>query len=148
MDAKRFITLRTHQGLQGFYITQGRLMSPVGSDYKYWQHRRCMDVACDTTYKAQLPFLNMSVRVNANGTIDERDARTFESQVKTALAGNLLDPNSAEGTPGHVSALDYKIDRANNVLSTENLKSTVAIRPRGYAKTLSTELGFSASVGG
>lgn len=148
MDAKRFITLRTFQGVPGYFITNGRLMSPLGSDYKYWQHRRCMDVACDVTYKAQVPIINKSVRVNADGTIDDRDARTSEARVKSQLSGALLDPNNAEGTAGHVSAVDYKIDRATNVLGTETIKTNVAIRPLGYAKILNTELGFSASAGG
>lgn len=148
MDAKRFVTLRTFQGVPGFFITNGRMMSGPGSDYKYWQHRRCMDVACDTTYKAQIPIINKAVRVNPDGTINDRDARQSEARVQSALKGNLLDPNNAEGTPGHVSGADYAIDRTNNVLSTETIKTNVAIRPLGYAKQINTELGFSASAGG
>lgn len=148
MDQKLFSTLRTHQGVAGFFPTNVRLMSPPGSDYEFWQHGRVMDVATYTTYIALLPMLNASVRTVNGGSIDPRDAAAWEAKVKDALRTVLLDPDNAQGTPGHVSAVDAKIDRTNNVLASKTVKVTVAIRPLGYAKTITAELSFSANVGG
>jgi hypothetical protein len=102
-----------------------------------------MNQACDTTYKTQMPFVNAGVRTNANGSIDVRDAARYEKTVQSALRNRLLAPSNAEGQPGHVSALDYKINRTNDVQATFEIKSTVAIRPLGYGKTISTDIGFS-----
>jgi hypothetical protein len=146
LDQHKISTLRTWQGVPGFFITNARLKSPAGSDFVYWQHGRCMDVACDTTVKAQFPFISGSVRTNANGTIDARDAVKREETVKNALRARLISPNNAEGTPGHVSDFGYKIDRSNDVLRTFEMRSKVAIRPLGYTKRLVTEIGFAANV--
>lgn len=147
MDQANFSTLRTHQGVSGFFVTNVRLMSAPGSDYQFWQHGRVMDVATVTTYQALLPFLSSSVRTIAGGKIDPRDAVVWESKVKDALRSVLLDPDNAQGTPGHVSALDCSVDKTTNVLVSGTVKVKIAIRPLGYAKTITTELSFSANVG-
>lgn len=149
MDQAKFSTLRTVQGLSGFFITNVRLMSIAGSDYEFWQHGRVMDVATATTYKSLLPFLNSSVRtVNGTGAIDPRDAATWEKTVKDALRTVLLDPDNAQGTPGHVSALDCKVDQTTNVIVSKTVKVKIAIRPLGYAKAIVAELSYSVNVGG
>jgi hypothetical protein len=148
LDAVKISTLRTWQGRAGFYICNLRLKSAAGSDFLYFQHGRLMDIACDTTVKSQQMMSSISVRTNSDGTIDERDALRLEKPVNAALAAVLLEPDNAEGTKGHVSALQYKIRRDNNVQTTFTIRSKVAIRPLGYAKQLVTELGFALDVGG
>lgn len=148
MDTAGFSTLRTHQGIPGFYPTNVRLMSAPGSDYQFWQHGRVMDVATSTAYIALLPFLSSSVRTVAGGKIDPRDAGAWEAKVRDALRTVLQDPDNAQGTSGHVSALDVAIDRNNNILASGVVKVKVAIQPLGYAKFITNELSFSANVGG
>lgn len=148
MDQKRFTTLRTLQGYNGFYITNGRLMSPPGSDYRYWQHGRLMDVACDVTYRMQMPMLGDSTRVTSTGAVDPRDAARYQAPVQIALNAILLEPASENGTPGHVTTVVYQIDQTANLLVTETLQTAVSIRPRGYIKHITTQLGFAANVGG
>lgn len=148
LDQQKITTLRTWPELDGFYITNARLKSSAGSDFLYWQHRRIMDTACRTTVKAQTPFMGIGVRTNANGTINEKDARRLETIVKDRLREALVDPQNEEGFQGHVSALNYTINRTNNVLTTFNIDSSVAVRPLGYAKTLTTDIGFTTNVGG
>jgi hypothetical protein len=148
MDQAGFTTLRTYQGASGFFVTNCRLSSAPGSDYEFWQHGRVMDVATATAYAALLPFLSSSVRTLANGSIDPRDAANWNSHVKDALRSVLLDPDNAQGTQGHVSALDAAVDQTTNVLVSKTVKVKIAIRPLGYAKTIVNELSFSANVGG
>lgn len=148
MDQKNFTTLRTHQGVSGYFITNCRLMSAPGSDYEFWQDGRVMDVATYSAYSALLPFLSSSVRTTSTGAMDPRDAARWEKTVKDAERTVLLDPDNAQGTPGHVSALDCKVDQVSNVLTTGAVKVTVAIRPLGYAKTITNTLSFSVNVGG
>ena len=148
MDLDGFSTLRTHQGIAGFFPTNVRLRSSPGSDYQYWQHGRVMDVATSTSYIALLPFLSSSVRTIAGGKIDPRDAGSWEATVSDKLRTVLLDPDNAQGTQGHISALEVAIDRQNNVLASGVVKVKVAIQPLGYAKFIVNELSFSANVGG
>lgn len=143
LDQQKITTLRTWQGSPGIYVCNARLKSPSGSDFLYWQHGRCMDVACDTVIKAERPFISTSARTNGDGSINEEDAVSAEQIIKKTLRTVLLAPNNAEGTPGHVSKLDYKINRTYDLLGTGEQRSTVAIQPLGYRKRLTTEIGYA-----
>lgn len=147
LDAAGITTLRSLLGRAGFFVTNGRLKAPVGSDFQFWQFGRIMDVACRRVFITQQNFLNIGVRTNSDGTIDERDAARLESIVNEALRIELTQPSNAEGTRGHVSAVSYTIDRSNNINQSNTLQSEVAIRPLGYAKQIITEIGYSLNAG-
>jgi hypothetical protein len=154
LDAAGFTTTRTWPNRTGFYLTNGRIMAPAGSDFQLWQFGRVMDVACATTAETQQLFSSISVRTNPpnvpndgdKGTIDERDAVRLETRVEAALAVVLTEPKSAEGTPGHVSAFAYTIDRSNNVVQGQTIISEVAVQPLGYAKFITTQIGFTPAL--
>jgi len=150
LDIGRITTMRTWPGRStssaGFYFTNIRLKSAVGSDFRYFQHGRVMDQACRTTYTQQQLFIAIGLRTNSDGTIDERDAVRLETKVDNALRQILTSPSNAEGTQGHISALSYTIDRTNNIATSENLQSEVALRPLAYPKTITTQLGFDLTV--
>ncbi len=147
IDVIRVTTTRTHNSRTGFFLTHGRLKGPTGSDFRFWHFGRIMDAACRTTFIEVQNFIGISVRTNADGTIDERDAVRLESIVNDALADTLLRPVNAEGTQGHVSAVAFTIDRTNNVNTTSTLQTEVAVRPRGYTFDIIVEIGFSLEVG-
>jgi Protein of unknown function (DUF2586) len=147
MDQNKFATLRTFPGVPGFYITNGRMKSSSGSDFRLWMYGRIMDVACSTVYRAQLQFLNKGVRTTPKGTINDKDAASMESMVKAQLDAVLTEPLNAEGSKGHVSARNYKIDRLNNIQQTNILQATIAIRPLGYAEQIVATIGFALNVG-
>ena len=148
LDSSGIGTLRTIQGLSGVFITRGRIKAASGSDFTDWQLRRIMDAACRVIHRYQSTLLNSGVRTNSDGTIDERDAIRWETGGEAALRAVLTQPGNAEGFAGHVSDLRYTIDRTNNVLATSQVNTEVAIRPLGYARTISTTLGFSTNLGG
>lgn len=144
LDQHRIATLRTQLGRPGFYVTRGRLKSQPGSDFTDWQLGRIMDVACRETFIGQQAFLNIGVRtVAGTGFIDERDAQRLETSVTGKLRQQLTQPINAEGSPGQVSALRYAIDRTNNIVATSTIISEVAVQPLGYARFITTTLGFA-----
>lgn len=146
LDAAKISTMRTWIGAPGFYIANGKLKSAFGSDFTDVQYGRVMDVASRQTYESQLPYTSRSFRANADGTIVETDAKTMEGKITNDLEQVLLVPDNAEGFPGHVSALSYSVDLTNNIVTTSQLKTEVALRPLGYAKDISTTLFFALNV--
>lgn len=145
LDVAKITTARTIPGLTGFFITNARLKSAAGSDFQYWQHGRIMDVACATVYSEQAKWLSAGIRTNPDGTVDERDAQAIETAVTNALNAQLIQPTNAEGTRGHVSRLQYTINRLTNFQSTGIMLSELAIQPFGYIKRFTTTLGLVAS---
>jgi hypothetical protein len=148
LDDIKVSTLRTWEGRDGFYVTQGRLKSAAGSDFTIWPRGICMDIACETAHAITVTWIGMGIRTNADGTIDERDAVRLENEVNAALANVLLNPQNAEGVPGHVSAARYTVNRLINIIETETIDGEVAIRPLGSVSYVTTVLSFSYSVGG
>lgn len=135
LDAARFSTLTSIIGRNGFYITNGRLMSQPGSDFTYWQYRRVMDVVSSLTRQSLLTFLNSSVRVNSDGSIVEKDARKIEQSVINFIFSGL--------PPGSITDLQVTVNRSNNVLSSQTILPTVRVLPLGYAKFINADIGFT-----
>jgi len=135
LDAYGFTTMRSVRGKAGYYLTNGRLMASSTSDFQYWQYGRVMDAACNAGLTALLQFLNSSVRVNADGTIYEQDARTIENTVQAAIAAVTTQV-------GQASAVSVQVSRTQNILSTSTLAVTIGITPLGYAKQIDATIGF------
>lgn len=130
LDAAGFLTLRTHVGKAGFYVTNGRLLVAAGSDFKYLQYGRVMDIACKAIRAAQLDYLNDSVRVSkTTGYIIETDARNIEANIEAKL-------RTAVTEPGDASNVEVTLERTTNVLSTQKLVVGYRIVPLAYAKTI------------
>ncbi len=137
LDEARFTTLRTHLGKQGYYITNGRMMAPAGSDFTYVQNRRVMDIACRITRAAELPFLNDDVRVNKKtGFIDERDAQMFEGTVNAQLRAGVV-------SPGYATDSSVVMTRNVNLLAGASQPVTVRVLPKAYLKQIDTSIGFT-----
>ncbi len=140
LDAARFTTARTYPAYAGFFLTQGRIMAPPGSDFELDQYRSVMDLACTVAYQAGLRFVNESVQVNpTNGNIADRDAKKVEAYIRGVLATALKGKVSeVDGVP----AVRVTVDRAENILSSRRLPVEIAIVPLGYAKYISVAIGF------
>lgn len=137
LDAARFTTARTYFGTPGYFITQGNMMAPPGSDFNRVQRRRAMDLACQIVRQAELPYLNGSLRVDlTDGTIDEREASIFEGKVNDALTTGVVNTGNASGA-------SVVVDRSANVLSTNTMPVSVSIVPLFTAERITTSIGFS-----
>jgi len=143
LDDARFTTARTIVGRTGFYLTQGRLFAPVGSDFSLIQYGEVMDLACQSGYDELIETLNAVVRVNpagvspplVAGAIDERDAGKLEAKLLTRLRTDLIAPQL-------IVSGSVLINRQQNVLSTGIIKYKVRILPFGYSKFIEAEFGF------
>lgn len=147
LDSAKIGTLRTWPHASGFYITNCYLKSAAGSDFVYWQHGIVFDIACDTVYEAQLPYMNASVRVLTDGTgkINPLDAADIDRVVNAKLRARLTEPTNAEGRAGHVSGLNYGVDLNYNVLTNSKVRAKLRMVPLGYVKTFEADVGFSTT---
>ncbi len=147
-EADRITTLRTYRGRPGYFVTNGFLKAAPGSDFTYWDWGCVIDEICQGTVDGQDKYLLSKLRALADGTgyLDPRDAERIESDVRAALATTLLEPTNIEGYKGHVSALSYNVDRANNFLATKIFRSTSAAVPLVSVEGIETTVGFARSI--
>lgn len=147
VDAAGISTLRTWPNANGFYIANGNIAAPIGSDFQLWQYRTLMDLGCQAVYTAMLPFLADDLRTLAAGTLDPLEAGIINTAGLEALNEALMRPKNARGRPGLVSAVSFAADLTNNINLTSQLNTTIAIRPRGYSRFISQTIGYSLSAG-
>ncbi len=113
------------------------MMSSPSSDFRYWQHRRVMNIAAGTVRAAQLEYLNDDLRVNkTTGLILEEDAKAIEAAILSAMHTTVTQPGLASG-------VSCQVDRTNNILSTSELKIRYGVIPLGYTKTITGTIGFN-----
>lgn len=135
LDSGRFLTGTSLPTKQGFYITgPGRIMAPSGSDYTFWPYGRVMDIICALSYAGLLKFLNSTVRVNPNGTIQDKDATKIENWVSNVI-GNGIGAN--------ISSLSVVVSRTNNVLATQTILPTIRAVPLGLVLFMNADTGFT-----
>lgn len=136
LDDSRFAVLRTFKGISGVYVNNPRLFSAVGSDFKYMQHRRVMNIAkiaLDLYFQRRL---SQPIQVNATtGFILESEALEIEAGAKSTLRSVLRAKPKA-------SAVDFTLSRTDNLLSTSTLNGQARITPLAYPKQINLDLGF------
>lgn len=155
LDDIKVSTLRKWQGRQAaIYITQGRLKSSVGSDFKLWPHGIVLDIGCETAHDKLIDAVGRMLRtrtVNVGGNdypgvIDPRDAGPLNDGVTAVLAAQLVTPTNAEGTQGHVQEISFRVSDTHNFLSTGVIQAALSIKPFGYADAVVTDVGFVVEI--
>jgi hypothetical protein len=136
LDANRFITVRSFDGLDNYYITNPNLMCGPTSDFTLLQYGRVMDQACVIANTYFTGLLGGDVRLDRKtGFILERDALAIESASNTFLEQGLLNT-------GDVSAIWTELSRTDPISTSKTLSVTIKIIPLGYIGTVALTMTF------
>lgn len=137
LDAARLVTLRTYQGIPGFYITAGPTLALSTSDFGQIPNCRVIDRACVISYAALFPFLRSDVPVDEDtGFILASAKAKIEGIVLTQLEAGLTNN-------GQASAVNFEIDGSANLLSSPILPCTVTVTPVAYFYEIQVTIGFT-----
>ncbi|MCL4514150.1 MAG: DUF2586 domain-containing protein [Firmicutes bacterium] len=126
LDNARYSTFRQYVGLNGFYITNARMMAEVISDFRYTETRRVMDKACRLVRTAALRF------AQAEATPEGLDA--LEAQLESPLNIMVADKQILQGR--------VVIPRDQDIISTPTLKAKVRIVPVPIMRWIEVEIGL------
>lgn len=126
LDEARYVTFRQFIGLEGFYVTNGRMMAPETSDFRYVELRRVMDKACALVRTAALRH------VHSDATPAGIDA----------LEADLTAPLDIMVGAGEIQAGRVVIPRDQDVIATSKLRTKVRIVPVGIMREIEVEMGF------
>ena len=83
---------------------------------------------------------DLTLNDDGSGTIDEVTARGIDHELTSELVQTLGCP------AGDASGASSTIDRSNDIASTSTLIDTVAIVPKGYARQITVNIGFSVQL--
>jgi hypothetical protein len=110
------------------------LFSPAGSDFDAFPNRRVLDAACRTARLAARQYQSQRIPVNGTtGFILETAARAIENQIAAKVRETLT---------GHASAVQVRVVRTDNILSTKLLRADVRVVPFGYATSVGLTIGL------
>ncbi len=138
LDQARFTTLRTLPKKIGYFITRGRMMAQLGSDFDNVMSRRVMDVACGLAYEALLPTLNAKIETDKKtGFIWPPAAAHVEGQVRADMLAGLGD---------NVQDAAITVSKTEPILQTHRYPVTIGVLPFGYAEFITTTIGFIPSL--
>ena len=112
-------------------------MAPSGSDYRKVMNVRVIVEGSRVGMNALQDLLNDDFRTAAGGTIDRRDASAVDAYLTGALSAAIVETNLA-------SNASAQANRTDNILTTENLRAKLRIRPKGYATTIEATIGLTA----
>lgn len=130
-----FCVVHQREGAAGFYF--GRDNMAGADDFKILVHGSLIDKAQRIATAANTPFLETSVRINANGTINDSDAKYLEEVTKQAILAQMS---------GQISDVDVIVATDQNLIETSNLRETVKILPLGYLTWITIEMGLTSNL--
>lgn len=147
-ESDKITTLRSFNGEAGFYVTNGFLKSPGGSDFQYYDYGRLIDEVCAVTNAQVRRYLLSKKRALTDGTgrIDPRDADIIDSEVNQELQTAVMDPENVEGYKGHASGVQATTSRNHNLLTTRNLIVNTATVPLASIDGATINVGLARSI--
>jgi hypothetical protein len=130
-EAAKTITLRRNRKMRGgFYITNGYLKSPTGSDFLYWDWGRVVDRRSRIIVEGLAPWTLAKVRILTDGTgrLDPRDALSIVQPIITTLSAAMKGPTK-DGLPSHVTEASTQCDTESDFASDRTVRITDRVVP-------------------
>jgi hypothetical protein len=127
LDDAGFVTFTQHIGLEGFYITNGRMMAESISDYQYVELRRVMDKLCRNIHIKALRFLNAEA--------DQKGIKALEAYLQAPVTQMVKD---GELTSGKVI-----IPEDQDILTTSKVKVKIRCVPVPIMRTIEIDIGYT-----
>jgi hypothetical protein len=126
------------QGLSGYYATD-RSCAADGSDFMQVMNARVICYAERRAMAKMAEEVNEDLSTNADGTITSAEADALDQALTSYLVRELVDTKYASAAAGTVN-------RTDNIIDTPTLRFQIRIRPRGYAKNITLNLGYALKV--
>lgn len=130
-----FITFHRRPGAAGYYFGVDNMCT--NDDFRILVHGGVIDKAQRIAAEAYTPYIEDFVRVNADGTINDTDAKHLEDILSTAIRSNM---------GGQISDVDVNIDPGQDIINTSTLEVQVRVLPLGYLTWITVTLGLTTQL--
>ncbi len=127
-----YIHHHIREGIAGYYYSVDTMAGI--DDFRNLALGRLMDKAQRIATTTAMPFLETSVRITKEGTINESDAMYIEQVIKSQLLAQMN---------GQVSDIDVIVPTDQDLINTNTLDIEVKIQPLGYLTWISIKLGLT-----
>lgn len=137
LKSARYITARTRIGRPGWFVDEASTFASPESDYTFLPLAFVIDKACAITYQWLVDLLDDDIDLDPDtGHIREVAAKSEESRGLSMFTSGMVAKRNC-------SAVTPALDRDDNILSTKTVTAHVRIVPKGYAKDVVVDVGFT-----
>lgn len=130
-----YIIFHIREGVSGYFIGRDNMASD--DDFHILVHGRIIDKAQRIAASTSTPFLETSIRMTSEGTINETDAKYLEDIIKQQLLANMAD---------QVSAIDILIPLNQDIVNNSTLEVIIKVLPLGYLTWIVVNLGLTNKI--
>ena len=130
-----FLTFMRRAGAAGYFFGVDNMAEK--GDFRILVHGRVIDKAQRVIASAYLPYVETSIRVEPDGTINSTDAADLENILTSALLAAMS---------GQASGFKVVIDTNQDIINTSNLKVSAQVQPLGYLTWISVTLGLAVQL--
>ena len=130
LDDESYLTFRRYEGLEGFYVTNARMMAPEGSDYPYAERVRVKNKLIRETRKEALFHLQSEV-----------DMTDVQGSLET-MAKFIETPIDAMARSKEISSGRIMVPENQDILTTETLEVIIRYVPVGHVREIQIDLGM------
>lgn len=130
-----FMTFMRRPGASGYYFGVDYMCA--ADDYKLLAHGRIVDKAQRIAAAAYLPYVEDTIRVDDDGTLNSGDTYHLESVLDQAIRNGMAD---------QISGVKVVIDTDQDIVNTSTLVVGVSILPLGYMTWITVNLGLTNSL--
>lgn len=138
LDSYGYVFPKKHIGLDGSYFNDSHTAVLITSDYAYIEMNRTINKAIRNLRAVLLPYLASPIKVNSDGTLTDGLIGFYEG-----LCNQALDSMASNN---ELSAFGITINPNQNVVSTSEILIAVELVPTGTARTITVNIGFTASI--
>ena len=129
LDDAKYITFREYDGLEDFYVTNARVMSPDGSDFRYIEDVRVVNKIVREVRKAGLPLLQEDIDVEDTQGELERRAKYMEAPLDDMVRNK------------EISSAQITVPEGQDIIRNERMDVVVRYVSRGYIRTIHVDIG-------
>lgn len=135
---KGYSFMRKHVGNANTFHMDSFTSTTVTSDFSTIENNRTIDKATRGVRVFVLPSLNSPLTINDDGTLAEETLQNFKAAAESPLEAMEIS--------GEISQFEVLIDPNQNVLSTSKLIITIKVIPKGVARFIEINIGFTVAL--
>lgn len=129
LDNAKYLTFRKYDGLDDFFVTNARVMSPDGSDYRYAEDVRVKNKIVREVRKEALQLLQ-----------DDIDLDNMQNELETR-ASFMRTPLDEMVRQNEISSATVTVPDGQDIIATEKMAVVIRYVSRGYIREIEIDLG-------
>lgn len=129
LDEAQFITFREYAGLDGCYVTNARVLSPTGSDYRYLEDTRVRNKIVREVRSAGLLLLQDDIDLE-----DQQGELEARAKFMEAVLDRMVDAKE-------ISSASITVPEGQDIITTERMDVIIRYVSRGYIRSIMVDIG-------